>query len=439
VRAWTLWLIVAACSAPPRRIEHDLDVVAAEPEPGPEVKATADAIVKAYQLVTVESAVPGDPAKVRAAAVAALGWTAPVAWTSDDATDRQRLRDTVRALAQKGELPRDAVLRAARAMALAAGDAQTFAIPKPALQALFGVIDGRAVVQPGLAAHELDDGTWAASDVFAGGPAAVAGVRRGDVLVSLDGAPIEHGYIDFVPLFGAPLGTRARLAIRRGGIERTLVLQLAPVVTPIFTWRVLADDVAYVGIGSCTHSDDPARDAAAQLQHALIELDRKKVKRLVIDLRGNAGGFPFDLASLLVDADPLMYGVIGEGESEQPVARTKLTAWKTRLPIGVLVDESTAAGAEMIALALRDHAGAVIVGRPTAGGLTFPTTEKLAGDVTLSYPLSRVGSAKTKATLDGNRLVPDIAVPNATADDYAAGKDPQLDAAIAALAMRGAP
>ena len=434
-----MWLILAACSAPPRRIERDIDVVSPEVEPGPEVQAIADAIVKAYELVTVESAVPGEPAKVRAAALVGLGWTAPVAWTDDAAKDRDLLRGTVRALARNGELPRDAVLRAARAMALAAGDAQTFAIPKPALQALFGVIDGRAVVQPGLEAHGLDDGTWAASDVFAGGPAARAGLRRGDILVSLDGVPIEHGYIDFVPLFGAPPGTQARLAIRRAGVDRTLVLQLAPVVTPIFEWRVLDDDIAYVRIGSCTHSDDPARDAAAQLQRALVELDRKQVRRLVVDLRGNAGGFPFDLASLLVDADPLMYGVLGEGASAQPVARTKLPAWKTRLPIGVLVDESTAAGAEMIALALRDHAGAVIVGRPTAGGLTFPTTEKLAGDVTLSYPLSRVGSAKTKATQDGNRLVPDIAVPNATAEDYAAGQDPQLDAAVAALEMRGTP
>jgi carboxyl-terminal processing protease len=235
-------------------------------------------------------------------------------------------------------------------------------------------------------------------------------------------------------LLGAAPGTEARLVVRRDDAEQTIAVRMAAVALPGVETRVLADGVGYVRIWACTHSDDPARDAAAQLHKALADFDKKRVKKLVVDLRGNAGGFPFDIASLLVDADPLMYGIASSTEGgEQPVARTKLAAWPTKRPIAVIVDEGTASGAEMIALALRDHAGASIVGRPTAGGLTFPTTEKLSGDVTLSYPLSRVGSAKTKAVLPGNRIAPDVAAPNPTAADYAADRDPQLDAALAAL------
>ena len=184
-------------------------------------------------------------------------------------------------------------------------------------------------------------------------------------------------------------------------------------------------------IWTCTHSDDPKRDAAALVARALGDFDRKRVRRLVIDLRGNAGGFPFDLASLFVDADPLLFGVPAEGDP-MPVARTKLAAWKTKRPMVVLVDDATASGAEMLALILRDHANAPLVGRPTAGGLTFPTTAQLPGDITLSYPESRVGN-KDRAVQDGNRLAPDVAVPNPSAADYAANRDPQLDAAIAAF------
>ena len=150
------------------------------------------------------------------------------------------------------------------------------------------------------------------------------------------------------------------------------------------------------------------------------------------DARRNLSASLNRLASLLVDADPLMYGITGGEGTEQLVARTKLEASKTKWAIAVIVDESTASGAEMVALALHDHAAAVIVGRPTAGGLTFPTTEKITADVTVSYPLSRVG-AKTKAVLEGNRLVPDLDAPNPTADDFAANRDPQLDAALAIL------
>jgi hypothetical protein len=53
--------------------------------------------------------------------------------------------------------------------------------------------------------------------------------------------------------------------------------------------------------------------------------------------------------------------------------------------------------------------------------------------VTLSYPTTRVGTAKDKQVLEGNRLTPDVTAPNATAEDYAAKRDPQLDAAVAAL------
>jgi C-terminal processing protease CtpA/Prc len=154
----------------------------------------------------------------------------------------------------------------------------------------------------------------------------------------------------------------------------------------------------------------------------------------VIDLRGNAGGFPFDVASLFVAADPLLLAINSDGVPT-PVPRTSVKAWPTKHAIVVLVDEMTASGGEMLALALKDHAGAKLVGRPTAGGLTFPTIEKhkAVPDVAVSYPLSRVGSVTTKAVFDGNRLVPDVAAANATAEDYAARKDPQLDAALATL------
>jgi carboxyl-terminal processing protease len=227
-----------------------------------------------------------------------------------------------------------------------------------------------------------------------------------------------------------PAGTKAELVVEREGKNRTVVLSLQPVASPIVDWKMLPGGVGYVRLWTLTHTDDDARDAGKRFAIVLGELDKMHAKKLVLDLRGNPGGYPFDVASLLVEDDPLMLAVAGG--AEQPVARAKLAAWKTKRPIVVLVDEATASGAEMVAFALEDDAGATLVGRPTAGGLSFPTTEKVSGDVTISYPLSRVGSAKTKAVQGGNRLVPDVIVPNPTFDDYAAGRDPQLDAAVRA-------
>jgi C-terminal processing protease CtpA/Prc len=436
VHGLVLIALVAACGgAPPAPAPRPKQVLAKPPEAGPEAKKAAKAISRAYELLTQESAVPGDPEALRDAAIDALaprGWKArPIAWTNDAAKDVDVLEGAVLTLAVRGELPADAVLRAARAMTVAVSDTQTFALARPSLQALFAMVAGVPVVQPGILCHKLDDGRWAVSDVLPGSAAAAGGVGRGDILVSIDGTPIVHGWVDLVPFIGVPAGTRAELVLEREGKNRTVVLALQPVASPIVDWKMLPGGIGYVRLWTLTHTDDGARDAGKLFAIALGELDKKRAKKLVLDLRGNPGGYPFDVASLLVEDDPLMLAVAGG--AEQPVARAKLAAWKTKRPIVVLVDEATASGAEMIAFALKDDAGATLVGRPTAGGLSFPTTEKLAGDVTISYPLSRVGSAKTKATLDGNRLQPDIAAPNPTLQDYAAGRDPQLDAAVTAF------
>lgn len=432
-------LAVAACGAAPVPVvKPPPPPVPVKVEAGPAAKQAAEAISRAYELLTQESAVPGDPVALRGAAIDALaprGWTArPIAWTNDPARDVDVLRDAVLTLALRGELPADSVLRAARAMTAAVNDTQTFALSKASVQGLFAMIAGVPVVQPGILSHELDDGRWAVSDVLPGSGAAAAGVSRGDILVTAGGVPIVHGYIDLIPFIGGAPGTRLELVVERAGKNQTINLALHPVASPVVDWKALPGGVGYIRLWACTRADDDARDAGKLVMAALGELDKKKVRKLVLDLRGNPGGYPFDVASLFVDADPLMVAIANG--LDQPVARTRLAPWKTKRPTVVLVDEQTASGAEMVAFALHDDFGALLVGRPTAGGLSFPTTEKLSGDVTLSYPLSRVGSAKTKAPLAGNRLVPDIAVANPSVDEIHAGRDPQLEAALVALRTR---
>ncbi len=410
---------------------------ASQPEASPAVKATADAIAHAYELLAIHSAAPGNRPKMAAAVLDALapaGWHPPmINWSEDPAQDAQTLRALVLGMSRSGALPADAVLRAAHGMAAASGDLNTFALGRAAVAALFAQLAGTPNVQPGMTYNRAPDGRWVASSVIAKAAAGQAGVLRGDVLVSIDGRKVEHGYIDFAPLLGVAAGTAAMLVIDRAGKTAEVGLRLGVVDPPIVESRMLAGGIGYIRVWSCTHADAKARDAGALVAKALAQLDANHARSLVLDLRGNPGGFPFDIASLLVDADPLLVSVSATGD-EQPLPRTKIAAWKTKRPIAVLVDDETASGAEMLALALRDHAGATIVGRPTAGALTLTTVETIAGDVTLSYPVSRVASAKTKTPIDGNRVVPDFDIPNPTAADYTAGRDPQLDGAIAALA-----
>src|SRR5262249_16348374 len=159
-------------------------------------------------------------------------------------------------------------------------DIHTFAMSKPSLQALFGLIKGVSVVQPGMLYHRTGDGRWAVSDVMPGGAAAKANVQRGDVLVSVDGTPIEHGFMDFAYLLCGPEGTKAKLWVERRGDRTAVDLELVSVSSPIVESRVLAGGIGYVRIWACTQSDDATHDAGALLAQTLVDLDKKRVKRL---------------------------------------------------------------------------------------------------------------------------------------------------------------
>jgi C-terminal processing protease CtpA/Prc len=101
--------------------------------------------------------------------------------------------------------------------------------------------------------------------------------------------------------------------------------------------------------------------------------------------------------------------------------------------LAVLVDSETNSSAEMIALSLQEHGDARVVGVETAGGLNVPARVPLASGI-LMYPASRALGPKTKRGPAGMRVRPDVIVANRTPEDFAARRDPQLEAALRLLA-----
>jgi carboxyl-terminal processing protease len=272
------------------------------------------------------------------------------------------------------------------------------------------------------------------SEVDRGGPAASAGLLHGDLVQSIDGQPPSPGgLLDL----GRSLreGQAVRLTGSRQGAAGPLSIELVAVRTrpPIIEHKLLPGKVGYLRLHYLPHSEDPTADAAAQLSGALGELDRARVSRLVIDLRDSTGGAPFDVASILVRGDPLLR-IQPPGEPVLPVERTR-PAWKVRRKTAVLVNDQSYAAAEMIALALTDHGEARSFGQPTGGALSLPGQAELPGGVLLFYPQALVAGART-APPAARRVEPDERVANTGPDDYRAGRDPQLAAALAWLKRR---
>ena len=273
----------------------------------------------------------------------------------------------------------------------------------------------------GLALVERDGG-WFVARIFPGGPAADAGLRRGDRLVSADGDPF-HPIRSLRGKAGHPMALVVRS--REDGPLRTV--EITPRITdPQTEWlvaqqagtRVLdhrGHRVGYVPVWSC---------AGAGPTEALAEAltgDLKDAEALVLDLRGGWGGCDPNLVALFDPAVPVLTRIDRDGHRSDFAA-----SWRKLLV--VLVDGGSRSGKEMVARAFQRSHRAVIVGERTAGAV-------VAGQPFLLADGSLLFLAVEDVRIDGERLEgsgvqPDVAVPAPL--PYADGADPQLERALEA-------
>jgi carboxyl-terminal processing protease len=263
-------------------------------------------------------------------------------------------------------------------------------------------------------------------------PAEKAGVRKGDILVAVDGQPIapELSTDEVVKRVKGEIGSKVVLTVRRQGVENTLdiTIERAPIESPSVQWRILeqAPKIGYIQLSSFTERSNK------ELDRAFDELTAQGAESYILDLRGNGGGLletAVDVASqFLHDGIVLREDRKSEGER---VYEVRPSGKALDQPLVLLVNGGTASASEIVAGALQDYKRATLIGEKTFG----------KGSVQLIYELSdasrlHVTVAKwftpNKNAIDGKGLIPDIEVLT-TDEDRANNRDPQLERAISFL------
>jgi carboxyl-terminal processing protease len=223
-------------------------------------------------------------------------------------------------------------------------------------------------------------------DTQAGGPAARAGVRAGDLIVAIDGAPTAGESIERAALhvIGAT-GTPVALTIRRGDATVRISVVRGMIAAPAVQSRLLQDGklrIGYVRLSSFRLGATP------NLGRAIRRLARQNAAGLVLDLRGNPGGV-FDqavgVASLFLDHGVIVTLVEARGGRHVYSARPG----STQLPVVVLVDHETASAAEIVAAALQDNRRAIVVGQNTYGKAVVQSIAPLRNGAALRYTTAR--------------------------------------------------
>lgn len=294
-----------------------------------------------------------------------------------------------------------------------------------------------------------------------GGPAWAAGVGQDEALLWMrdptgelrfDAVPLEQRGPLAEAAQRGPVGSGVELGLRGAAGERSLALQRAAV--PVATvsggswpeagpspWLIEAEGLAYVRVASMKPTTEAAFDA-------LIEPALGLARGLVLDLRGNGGG-DVNAAAQLADrfiAEGLLVDTAGRappaaGPLVDPETGAALAPWNAAvpghalegLPVVVLVDADTASAAEVLAGALQQRAGALIVGAPTWG--------KGAAQRLISDPEGRFALQLTNLiwTLpDGRRLLRDGAGGGGLQPDLRVVAGPAAQACADAAARRRA-
>lgn len=239
-----------------------------------------------------------------------------------------------------------------------------------------------------------------------GGPAARAGLARGDELLAIDGEPVTAGALGQALLrLRGPEGSEVLLLVRRPGeAARELRLSREVMAPRSVVSRALGGGFGYVRVQQ--FQERTAREVEAALSSLAGE---GAGAGLVLDLRDNPGGL-FEEAVSVADLF-LSEGVIvsTEGRGQDPevwYARPKGTY---TVPVVVLINGGTASAAEIVAAALHENGRAPLVGEQSFGKGSVQSLFLLEGGSGLKLTVARYYTP-THRSLQGEGLRPDVTV-----------------------------
>lgn len=258
---------------------------------------------------------------------------------------------------------------------------------------------------------------------IAGAPAERAGLLAADEIVAIDGKPLGADSATVLAALRGTIGSTVRLSIVRANsaVAAPLEIVRARITPPLVIGKMAAPGIGYVQL---TRFGD---DAAAQLLVEIGKLQRDGARALVLDLRGNGGGYGEEakkVASAFIPSGPI-YTTRERGGLTTVERASGKTAFTGKL--AVLVDGDTASASEIVAGALQDEGLTTLVGTKTFGKGVVQSVFPLPDGAALKVTTARYYTPKGRS-IDGTGIVPDIVVPQPT---NAVRGDPATDVQLA--------
>jgi len=265
---------------------------------------------------------------------------------------------------------------------------------------------------------------------IAGSPAARADLRAGDVIVAADGQDLSGFETDAaMSVIRGPAGSSVALTIRRPGAPELIdvTVDRAPIEIPAVVYEPQADGKA-AHITVSIFGDNTTRELDVALKRAKAE----GVNGIVLDLRGNGGGWVTSAQEMIgrfipEDAGPALYQDLDLQDDDDLISEPIVGGGETAfdIPLVVLIDGGTASAAEIVAGAVRDYERGTLVGESSFGKGLVQRVHDFEDGSSARVTFAR-WLTPNKSPIPDEGLAPDL---NVKADPEAAG-DGQLERAV---------
>ena len=267
--------------------------------------------------------------------------------------------------------------------------------------------------------------------LFENSPAAAAGLQKDDVILKIDGISFEGKTSeDMSNYVKNSKKSKITVVIRRKDEEKELTVNRKKIEIPTVEGKVIDNtEIGYIQINvfSAVTSE--------QFKKVLINLEKEKIKGLIIDVRGNSGGYlssVTDISSMFLKKGDIIYQLENGSKIEKIKDKTKESR---SYPVAVIVNAASASASEILASAMKESYHGLVVGTNTYGKGTVQKTKQLKDGTMIKYTVQKWLTPKGN-WINEIGVTPTDFVEYKTATETEVTSDRQLQKAIDLIAEK---
>jgi len=235
----------------------------------------------------------------------------------------------------------------------------------------------------------MENGRVTVVSPIKGSPSEKAGIQPRDQIINVNGESLEGlNLFEAVNKIRGPKGTNAKLEIIRPGLTDPITISVIRDAIPITTVRheTISTRDGIIGKIEITNFGE---STAKEFKTALVELESKEIQGLIIDVRGNPGGYlqsVLDIGNLLIPNNGVILQIEDRNTGIQPY---KSALKEPKYPIVAIIDKGSASASEILAAALQEAGNYPIVGETSYGKGTVQSPFELSDGSNLKLTIAK--------------------------------------------------